>query len=296
MKKAPSTAVSITAFVILILAGTFAVLRYGVQPRSLEIITPSSFARPAEIGAVMFRRLYEPLISTQLVVIGIPPVPESHKDFINGFLDAAKAEKHPYDIVFKEPQWNDPQLIGDAKIVGFDFNLEDVDALVKQVRDAMAGGKRVLIYTVSIYSTHLIPGNAMQRFETAWGSPIGSITTGPLATRYEEEGLIDPVCVGAMRDREGLYPFGCAMLRESRNAFATIRKKHFKHDVNYLAISSQQGSTDYLVQFNGPGGDAGKAWTPAAQDNQNDPAATAEHQRGMKAVTKTSPALPSPVK
>jgi hypothetical protein len=264
MKTSLALKLSIAAFIVLILGGTLLLVRYGVAPQTISIMTPSFFDQPEQIGAVFYRRLYDPLTREKLVVFGIPPNPAYQERVLSGFLEAAQMEKHPYDLVLKEPSWKDPARTGGAQIVNFDFNQDDPEEMVQKVKELTSQGKHVLIYTVSLFSSHLIAGNAINRFEATWGAPVFAITTGTLSLAPEFEGLIDPPCVGSARDIQGLYRLGCAMMFESRGTY----RKHLvaQAQKRFVAIATQQGGKDYLVQLIGPGGDSSKPFTSTASE------------------------------
>jgi hypothetical protein len=243
-------------------AGVFLLLK-TVKPQPVGILKPSFFSNPTEIGAVVFRRFYSPLETQPVVVFGIPPQPVWHQDIILGFLRAAKAEGHPYDVVVAEPQMPPldysglTTLNGSAiEVILMSFNQEVASEFGDKLAALRSEGKKVLVYTASVFSTHILRSNPLVRFEKNHNVRLFSFTSAPLAVKPAQEFLIDPPCLGSERDQSGTADFGCAILQSGRwnyRAYRALNDK-FKSD-HYVAIMNQQGPDDYLLMVAYPGQD-----------------------------------------
>jgi hypothetical protein len=198
--------------------GLFLVLKFGYEPAPVRIMKPSYFSNPSEIGAVVYRRFYSPIEEQKLVVLGIPPQPAWHRDIVRGFLDAAAGEKRPFELVIAETQMPDLDLGGlpPTELIQLPMNTQTQAELIDAIREARAAGKKTLVYTASVYSTHLLPGNPILRYEQATGERLFSITTGPLALQAVQEFMVTPTCVGSERDGTGIAPLGCTILQAGR--------------------------------------------------------------------------------
>jgi hypothetical protein len=119
---------------------------------------------------------------------------------------------------------------------------------VDQIQRAAKEGKRALVYLPSIFSTHLLKGNVINRLEASTGQTFLTITASPLALKSDQEFLVDPPCVGVERDANGTADLGCVVLQSSRR---TYRKK-LPTD-RFVAIMNSPHREDYLLMVASPG-------------------------------------------
>lgn len=197
---------SVALFLASIAIGAVLVWFFAAGPSPVEIVSPTEFNEKTEAGAAVYDALKDRLRGRGVIVIGIPPQSEAYAPIVEGFL-AKLSEQNPNMVLLKEPRW--PELNLKVQSANFDFNSDDISASIEPIRSGIASGQQVVIYTVSIYSTHLIGENAIDRFEKAFGEKIPSLTIGPLTLRHEGENKNEPACVGSMRDLQGLYQLGC---------------------------------------------------------------------------------------
>lgn len=239
----------------IVTAGIFFILKFSYKPSLVKIMKPSFFSKPEEIGAVTFRRFYSPISEKKRVVIGIPPQPEHYLAFIRGFLEAAAAEKLPFDAVIAEREMPALNLAGlpPIELVTIPTNTPTQAELIEKLGELTAAGKRVLVYLPSVFSTHVLNKNVVNRFEQQTGERLFTITAGPLSLRPNQEYLIDPACVGSERDSNGTSELGCAFLQESRRHY----RKQVAQD-QWVATMASPKPEDYIVAISvpGQGGDA----------------------------------------
>lgn len=227
---------------LFVLISVVAVLRYGIGPKPIGIMKASFFDRPAEVGAVIYRRLYDPLGREPVVVFGVTPDVVEHRGIVEGFVATAAAEKRPIQVVFKERGLEEGLRVPDGtEVVAIAFN-EDPTDLVEQVRQRVNQGQRVLVYTASVLSSHLIKGNPMHRFEQVWGKPVLAISTVGISLRREQEFKVDPPCVGSEVDGPGTANLGCAALLKSRQLY----RKQLENS-RIVALMDQRGGADMLL-------------------------------------------------
>jgi hypothetical protein len=243
--------------IITMIASAASIIFKTAKPQAAEIMKPSVFAQPDEIGAVVYRRFYAPLESQKVVIFGVPPQPPWHQKVLLGFLKVAQAEKRPYDAIIMQPEMPPLDVSGLQRADGSPIDVVQAPMndtaqaqLLDAIRSRRQAGQRVLVYTPSVFSTHLLPANPLQRLEKQTGEHFFSITTGPLVLQPVQEFLIDPPCVGSERDQNGTAPLGCAFLQSSRGTY----RKHVAQD-QYVAIMNQQGVDDYLLMISYPGQD-----------------------------------------
>lgn len=232
----------IAIFLSSLVIGAFFIWFLADGQSPVELIKPTQYSSQREIGASAYEKLREHLSSKKLLIVGIPPQPEMYQEIVFGFIEKLAAAD-PKLIVLKEPKW--PALPADINVENYDFVFSDDDLSVEAqtVQRALDEGRTILIYSVNVFSTHLIHNNPMMRFEKQIGRPVSAMTIGQLSLRHGTEHKNDPKCVGSMRDDQGLYELGCAQLANGR--------KHYRELLpldKLTAILVEQSENDYLLQ------------------------------------------------
>lgn len=224
--------------------GVAVILKFGYKPVPQLVMSPSMFDRTEEIGATVFRRFYAPIQHSKIVVLGVPPQPNWHLQIVYGFLRAAAEEKVRFDVILAETQMPalDPAHLQGAEVQKIEMNHPTQAELIDRLRAVRSSGRRVLIYTASVFSAPVLIGNPLDRLERAIDENLFSITTGPLALRSDQEHLIDPPCLGSERDQSGTAALGCEQLRASRWFY----RKQVKQD-RWVAIMNSPRPNDYLL-------------------------------------------------
>ena len=233
--------------------GIFFVLKYGYEPTPALIMKPSYFSNPEAIGATVYKRFFSPIEQYKVVVFGVPPQPDWQRQIVVGFLEKAAIEKHPFDVVLAEaqmPPLDLSRLTVALQVIQIPTNTDVQGELIDHIAELRKTGKRVLIYTASILSTHVLPGNSVARYEKTTGEHLFAITSAALTLHPNQEYVVDPPCVGSQRDANDTAPLGCAMLKAGRPFY--IRK--IPQD-RYVAIMNEQKPEDYLLLVSSPGQD-----------------------------------------
>lgn len=239
-----------------IVVGVFMTLKFGHRPPPVGIMKPSFFSDAEEIGAVIYRRFYVPIEQKKLVVFGVPPQPQWHQDIVRGFIKAAAAEKRPFEVLLMEPDMPALDLNGlpPIEVKQVQMNTEMMAEFGDAVRAARSSGRRTLVFTASVFSTHLLKGNPITRFEHLTGDKLFTITSAPLVLRPDQEFMVDPPCVGAERDANGTADLGCAILMAGR----LLYRKDLAQDrfVSIMQQNQENGAADdYLLMTSYPGQD-----------------------------------------
>lgn len=260
----------IPALMLVLTGGMLFVLKFGYTPVPPMVMTPSFFDQPDQIGAVVFRRFYQPMRENKTVVFGIPIEPAFHRDVIQGFLQAAEKDGGHYDLLVVDNQMPDIVVPSTTQIVKVDSNTSTQAELVDAVMKAEASGKHTLVLLPNVYSTHILKGNPLTRLEKTLGHKLFSISTAPLALANDQEYLVDPACVGSERDNMGTSDFGCAILSAGRQFYREMAKKNYAHAAagaahvenqsRWVAIMNQPTQDeDYLLMISYPGQNKGNA-------------------------------------
>lgn len=235
----------IVGMVVFLGLNVWGILR-SQPPPPTGIMKPSFFDRPQEVGAVVFRRLYAPMIQNKLIVYGVRPNDIQHREVLEGLLATATAEKQPIDVVLREPQLEVPLAPSNVEIVDAEFNSDPAE-LVAKVNSYISQGKRVLIYTANTLSSHLIKQNPMERFEAIWGKPVYTISSVDIGLKVDSTFVQDPPCVGSERDGQGTAALGCAALQKGR----AYQRKDLDLS-RIVALMDQRGASDLLLFLSFP--------------------------------------------
>jgi len=247
-------ALYVALIVAMMTAGIFLILKFGVKPQPVGIMKPSFFSKPEEIGAVVYRRFYVDIDTKKLVVFGVPPQPDWNLAVVRGFLREAQALQRPFDVLITESAMPPLDLTGlpsPLETISIEMNSPTQSDLIDQLKAYHAAGKRVLLYTASVFSTHLLQGNPINRLEKMTGESYFAITSAPLSLHPDQEFLVDPPCLGSERDTQGTSDLGCAVLMAGRRFY----RKHIDQS-RFVAIMQKQGAVeDYLLMISSPGQD-----------------------------------------
>lgn len=259
----------IPALMLILTGGMFFVLKFGYTPVPPVVMTLSYFDQPAEIGAVVFRRFYEPIREAKTIVFGIPLEPDFHREVLRGFLATAEQTGVHFDTIIAEQQM--PDLAGVApttKVIRVVSNSDTQAELIDALTIEEATGHRTLIYLPTVFSTHTLKGNPIHRLETAIAHKIVSFSAAGLPLANDQEYVVDPSCVGTERDSTGTSDLGCAILMAARPFYKTMVKQNASDKENakekpdnqrrWVAIMNQptQGE-DYLLMISSPGQNKG---------------------------------------
>ena len=275
----------IPALMLVLTAGMLFVLKFGYKPVPPVIMQLSYFDQPSEIGAVVFRRFYEPIREEKTIVFGIPMEPAFHRDVLRGFLVTAENEKVHFDTLIVEQQMPDLDLkeIPNLKIVKIVTNSLAQSELIDAISASEQAGQRALIYMPSVFTTHVLQGNPVARLEAALGRMLFTITTSSLPLANDQEYLVDPACVGTERDNGGTSDLGCTILSASRPSYKKMiranldeketAKPRAENQSRWVAmmIQSSQKGADYLLMISYPGQNKGNG-TPNTEFRMNPPA------------------------
>lgn len=230
-------------------AGIASILKFGWVPAPVMVMSPSHFDNAEAIGSALVRRFYSPIAQEKVVIFGVPPQPEWHRAIVRGFLATAAAEHVPFDTILAEEQMPALPLEGlsGLEVQTVRMNTTTQGEFVDRLEALRAAGKRVLIYSASVFTTHIISGNAIDRFEKATGRSFLTISTGPLVLRSDKEHLVEPPCLGSERDHNGTAPLGCAILQASRNTY----RKRIAQD-RFVAVMNSPRPNDFLLMVSEP--------------------------------------------
>jgi len=260
----------IPAILLIMTVGVIFILRMGYKPAPTDIMAPSFFDQPEEIGHQAFRRFFAPLQEKNRIAIGIPPQPEWYRKVVSGFLAGAAKEGHPFEVVVQEIEMPDLDLSATPNImvVKVHTNIDPPAEIVDVLQKLEADHKRVLVYLPSLFTAHVLTASPIHRIERALQTNLFSISVGPLSLRADQEYLIDPPCVGTERDANGTADFGCLLMQSGRMLY----RKKVSQD-RFVAIMNEPKPEDYVLMISEPGQDRWDSKTRNHELRMSPPAA-----------------------
>lgn len=224
------------------------IFQFGLKPSAINIMKPSYFSTPEEIGAVIFRRFYSEISSEKLLMIGVPAKSVFHQNIVAGLIRVAAHEGKAFDVMITDPRLSQPEsLPPQLTIIPLSMNGEEMNDALALIKSLLAQEKHILIYTYSTMSSHLLAGNTVSLLEKTLKRPVFAITTSQLSLRNDQEYSLEPPCVGAARDETGTADLGCTILQTGRSYY-----RRNLDSTRYVAVIDQYGRSDFLLLAAGP--------------------------------------------
>src|SRR5258708_31842499 len=84
------------------------IVSYGIKGRPINILKPSYFSTPEEIGAVIFRRFYAEIGAEKVLVFGVPAKTSFHQSILAGLIRVAAHEGKAFDVLITDPRLPQP--------------------------------------------------------------------------------------------------------------------------------------------------------------------------------------------
>lgn len=213
---------------------------FGARPKAARLIDPSGFAGPESLGSALYDRMAPFLETESVLVFGGDPNRPSDFVVAQAFLARAKSIGRPfYELMIQtalsaEPNWQLIDINEQTSLLA-----RKIDALTKQ---------KIFIYVPSIYSSHLIADNPIQRLEQALGGRrLVAVSLMKWALNSMEAKELNPGCSGLERDRAGTAGLACTALARAQN----LKRKKINPQRWLLALT-QEGDHDYLALIREP--------------------------------------------
>lgn len=216
-------------------------IRYGLRPKAIPVLNPTSFEKWEEIGVVMYKRLRQNIRTERVVLLGSSEdVKESDQIWL-GLLRAAHADREKLVVFYRQGTalLNADQLADSAT---FDEPALLDGKLVEDVRKRLKAGQLVVVRGLTREVTHLVDGSLSRQLDKAVRHPVLSISTMPLAINKTEQDNLQPQCLDASEDPTGLRRLGCAAQKVARK----FAKKKLSPE-KIWAVAERHGLKEYLV-------------------------------------------------
>ena len=252
---------------VLVVIGVITTLLYGYRPAPTQIMKPSFFDTPEQIGAVTLKRFYSPLAGEKIVVLGLPTNQDWAAEIATGFILAGQQNSRTFNRVIIDDKMSSEMRAAIRKIspnlIELNTNTETLAELTDALNAGVAANEHILLIVPNVYSSHLLTGNMIFRLERSMLAPapkddgkifsLFSLTVGSLALEASQEKELDPVCMGSERDGSGAVDLGCAMVQAGRFFYRKrILDKEPNARARFTAMMQSSRPNDYLLLVRQP--------------------------------------------
>lgn len=208
---------------LLVTLGVLLIMNYGIHPRPIRVLNATEFDRPEEIGAVLFRRFYQEVRGSQLVVLGSSPFHRSYSQVWRSFLTTARVNRVEFDAIYS---------LGSLR----DISPEELVYDEEEVRERLARGEKVLIQVAST-------DGLLEEYTQKFPQGLFIFQSGFAVT---EEGL-DEIMPACREDDLEAFQMSCKAQVASRRY---LRKP--KSEDHYVAALERHSVAKYLLYIYEP--------------------------------------------
>ena len=196
---------------ISITLSVFGVLRYGLAPKSLPIIKPTYFNKKQEIGAVIFRRLFQDMKELDGLLAETSPSIQNGEEVWRGFLKVAAQYGKKFDLIIQHEKLE--PLTNYIPLIQMDLikNNQEFQNLLKQ---SLQEGQTILIH--GPIDTKLPDIKTM-------GKKIFTLSQQIFATHPSEEKILQESCP---ESKDKIFHKSCQALHLSKKYY----RKNLRRD------------------------------------------------------------------
>lgn len=189
---------------VVLSSGIYFSIRYGLRPKPIPLMKPTHFSSLEEVGVVTFRRMFQPIRSEKVMVLGYEP---SRQDSIlvwQGLVKAARESGLNIQKVYYMGEEELPSYFKRFKVEP--LNLGQIESLQKElIRSRRRNGIFVFIVPRD-EATHLMKNSFTKRLEASSLGPVLSISQLPLVLDPEKQEELSGACteLGKTSDQKRL--------------------------------------------------------------------------------------------
>jgi hypothetical protein len=147
------------------------VANYGMKSRSVQVIRPSHFERPGELGFWAYRQLRQRLFTFDLIIFGYDPRSQAHDDVLRAFVKTAALDGQKFDYLISTKSL-ELEGMTTIKLEETADSLSLQNALEKNLKS----GAKAIVYLQSQLSSRLIESSFSNRLEKEEGRKFASIS------------------------------------------------------------------------------------------------------------------------
>ncbi|MBX7231205.1 MAG: hypothetical protein K1X29_03870 [Bdellovibrionales bacterium] len=216
-------------------------IKWGLKPKPIPQINPTSFEELEQIGAVTYRRLSSALRQEKMLIMGSAPWIQNYEKVWNGFIAAAREDHWKIDIVFEETEARAIKSFSGLERESISMNPLNFFQMNSSLKKHLSFGHLVLVHTWFNYSAHKNPLSLTLELEKQLKRPWPAITMLGFAISEAELLHLQPPCRNEINPPVEDYS-ACAAMRFSRRQL----RRRLDPNKNWAALE-QHGLKDYFL-------------------------------------------------
>lgn len=221
-------------------------IRYGLRPKPIPVLNPTSFERPDQIGIVVYKRLRQNIRGERIVLLGINKELSQNLEVWLGLLRAASADKEHVVVFSALPELPIPSG-ENVEVVPYSEEATRSGALLDQAHERMKGGQLVVLLAPSDQVSHLVPNSLSQQTDRRVGHPVLSISSLPFVVVEPANVEFESECLEPGKELDPSLRLSCAARRVSRKFY---KKKLAPEKI--WAVMERHGLKEYLLFIHHP--------------------------------------------
>lgn len=227
---------------LLISTGTYFTIRYGLRPKPIPILNPTSFENLEQVGAVIYRRLRQEILNERLILLGSSAEITGFEELWNGFLKTAVADKIKIDVFFQRENVSQPLSPAPWETILFNDSMLQSGVFFSQVKARLKAGHLVVIHGLNFEVTHLVKTSISRELDAVTQHPVLAISTWGLTLKPDEQEKLRAQCLMSIEEHVGDMTLGCVRARVAK----TLLKKK-RGTLPIWAVMQRHGLKEYLL-------------------------------------------------
>lgn len=236
---------------VVLSSGIYFSIRYGLRPKPIPLMKPTHFSSLEEVGVVTFRRMFQPIRSEKVLVLGYEPKKPESILVWQGLIKAARESGVKIQGVYYLGEEKLPSYFDRFSVRNFDVN--QIESLQQElIRSRRRNGIFVFIVPRN-EATHLRADSFTKRLEASALGPVLSISQLPLVLDTEQQEELAAACreLGETNDESRLQ---CIMFKYAKAQWrrkidpehiqGAIERYGLKEYLLFIHIPSEQTSEE----------------------------------------------------
>ena len=228
-------------------SGIYLTIRYGLRPKPIPVLNPTSFAQLKQIGVVIYKRLHQNVRAERLVVLGSDQAVKDYDQVWSGFTESALADKEK--LVFVREGMKSQFLPAGAEVIRFTEQQLLNGEFFQDIARRLQKKQLVVVHSWAPEVTHLVKNSLSQRLDPVVHHPVLSVSALRFAIDQAEVDQLQPQCLDATATAgaDGLERLRCAAYKVARK----FLKKQLDGQLIW-AVAERHGLKEYLLFIHQP--------------------------------------------
>ena len=177
---------------VVVSSGIYFSIRYGLRPKPISLMKPTIFSSMEELGAVTSRRLFQPLRSEKVIVLGYDAGMKDSLLMWQGLVKAARESKVNLQKVYYSGVQELPEYFKQFSPQVIDEN--SIPQLKQELISLRRRNGAILFIVPTESATHLRADSLTKKLEATAMGPVFSISQLPLVLDLENLEKLSSSC------------------------------------------------------------------------------------------------------